>query len=44
MAILKQKNWEMALNIMKITFINGEHTPHKIAFNCNKYILKNSIS
>jgi hypothetical protein len=28
----------MASNIMKITFINGEHTPHKIDFNYNKYI------
>ncbi len=23
---------------MKITLINGEHTPHKIDFNYNKYI------
>jgi hypothetical protein len=35
---LKQDNWEMASNIMNITFINGKHTPHEIDFNCNKYI------
>jgi hypothetical protein len=38
MAIYKQNNWEMASNIMKITFISGEHTPHKTDFNYNKYI------
>ncbi len=38
MAIQKQDNWEMASNIMKITFIIEEHTPHKIDRNRNKYI------
>ncbi len=38
MAIQKQDNWEMASNIMKITFIIRNHTPHKIDFNYNKYI------
>jgi hypothetical protein len=28
----------MASNIIKITFIIGNHTPHKTDFNCNKYI------
>jgi hypothetical protein len=28
MAIYKQDDWEMASNIMKITFIIGNPTPH----------------
>jgi hypothetical protein len=28
----------MASNLMKITFIIGEHTPHKIDLTCNKCI------
>ncbi len=28
----------MASNLMKITFINGQHTPLKIDLNCDKYI------
>jgi len=28
----------MASNIMKITFINGKDTPHKIDLNYSKYI------
>jgi len=34
----KNNKLEMASNIMKITFIIGKHTPHKIDFNYNKYI------
>jgi len=35
---LKTRQLGNGFNIMKITFINGKHTPHKIDFNYNKYI------
>jgi len=35
---LETKQLGNGFNIMKITLINGEHTPHKIDFNYNTYI------
>jgi hypothetical protein len=35
---LEIKQLGMASNIMKITFINGKHIPHKIDLNYKNYI------